>query len=358
MKPAEASERVEEESPSDKKQAMDASTQAAEILLQLSAAHRPTVDPAPVDATPSNQDAHFKKPVEPKNRKQTAAESRKRSAESSSVANSDTSTKKEAKCKKQSQNAAKVNADQTKQTNDFKKPNISDFTKSALANKKATSETKNCTDSPKLINGFKKPVTEPAVTNKDSQKSNSDAKKTDEFKKPTTSAVKKKAEFKKPAAVLHKTEPVHSNSKLTSDAKKHTSSEKKLQKNTKSLENGGCQNTDPKSHNGINGHAKDVVKCGASGGASVKTTDASSNESPKRADTRFNGLDASGKEESGGKVNGNSVFDFGPDSSGDSGLFKLPRRDEPLNLSKNNDRDRSVKVNGPFSSRSDMPVSN
>ncbi|XP_041365679.1 polycomb complex protein BMI-1-like [Gigantopelta aegis] len=351
VKAIDATAKVEEETPSDKKQAMDASTQAAEILLQLSAAHRPAMDQTPVVlVSPSNQDVQFKKPTEPKNRKQTS-ESRKRSAESARVSGSDTN-KNLAKCKKQTQNAAKMNAEQAKQTNDFKKPN-SDFTRPALVSKKMTAESKNGTESPKLLNGFKKPVTESTASNTDSPKSSSDAKKSSsEFKKPTTSVVKKKSDFKKPTAILQKTESVQT--KLTNETKKHVASEKKLQKIAKSLDNGGCQNTDSKFHNGINGHTKDVLKCG---GVGVKTTDASSNDAQKRVDVRVNGLGATGNDD-GSKINGTSVFDFGTDSSGDTGLFKLPRRDEPLNLSKNNDRDRSVKVNGPFSSRPDMPVSN
>ncbi|XP_046325876.2 polycomb group protein Psc-like [Haliotis rufescens] len=219
------------------------------------------------------------------------------------------------------------------------------------------SETKKQTENKKPCPEMKKTVADAKKGAHDAKKSLQEAKKTSlEVKKPLqevrkpsevkklANEVKKQADGKKPQTELRRIEP----KKTTIELKKPPTDMKKMLndvRNDNRKQSETKRPSEPKKHQTI--EPKKSIENGKASSEVRKTHSVGRKQAePKKL---------SMPNMNGHYTNGHGAYDLSKATLDESGLFKIPRRDEPLNLVKK-DKNQPLKLNGGFSPRPDMNV--
>ncbi|XP_067649645.1 polycomb group RING finger protein 2-like [Haliotis asinina] len=214
--------------------------------------------------------------------------------------------------------------------------------KKQAENKKPGPETKKTvTDAKKGSHDAKKSIQETKKSSMEVKKPLQEVRKPSEVKK-LANEVKKQADGKKPQTELRRIEP----KKTTIEVKKPPTDVKKMLndvRNDNKKQPETKRPADPKKHQPI-----EPKKSIENGKAEVRKTHSVGRKQAEPKKLSMPNMN-------GHFTNGHGAYDLSKATLDESGLFKIPRRDEPLNLVKK-DKNQPLKLNGGFSPRPDMNV--
>ncbi|XP_046571034.1 polycomb group RING finger protein 2-like [Haliotis rubra] len=214
--------------------------------------------------------------------------------------------------------------------------------KKQTENKKPGPETKKTvTDAKKGSHDAKKSIQEAKKTSTEVKKPLQEVRKPSDVKK-LANEVKKQADGKKPQTELRRIEP----KKTTIEVKKPPTDVKKMLNDVRNDNKKQAETkrpADPKKHQTI--EPKKSIENGKTEVRKTHSVGRKQAEPKKLSMPNMNGH----------FTNGHGAYDLSKATLDESGLFKIPRRDEPLNLVKK-DKTQPLKLNGGFSPRPDMNV--